>query len=160
VALSHENVAQILYPNESFSAQCGSVLRGAGGRGQPRKVEDATQLHPNTNARVCTRERVQWSSTCTLLFSRNQSRNDLFRHHGRKAWGGHGLPEVSPGPTMPYTFTPCGRAIPLDTLRLTLMTLIVILELFATLMTRQDQTLLFSEVPISTEECVTVRGSQ
>jgi hypothetical protein len=32
--------------------------------------------------------------------------------HGRMAEGGHGLPKVSPGPGMPYPYTPCGQATP------------------------------------------------
>jgi hypothetical protein len=35
---------------------------------------------------------------------------------GRMAWGAHGLAKVSPRPTMPYLFTPCGRATPETTL--------------------------------------------
>jgi hypothetical protein len=34
------------------------------------------------------------------------------REHGRMAWGDHGLPKVSFGPTMPYSSTPCGQATP------------------------------------------------
>jgi hypothetical protein len=33
-------------------------------------------------------------------------------NHGRMARGGHGLPKVSSGPTMPDPSTPCGQAIP------------------------------------------------
>jgi hypothetical protein len=33
----------------------------------------------------------------------------IFRH-GRMASGGHGLPKVSPGPAMPDSSMPCGRA--------------------------------------------------
>jgi hypothetical protein len=33
-------------------------------------------------------------------------------HHGRMARGGHGLPKVSPGPTLPYSSMPCRQAIP------------------------------------------------
>jgi hypothetical protein len=32
--------------------------------------------------------------------------------HGRMARGDHGIPKVSPGPALPYPFTPCGRATP------------------------------------------------
>jgi hypothetical protein len=32
--------------------------------------------------------------------------------HRRMTRGGHGLPKVSPGPTMPEPSTPCGRATP------------------------------------------------
>jgi hypothetical protein len=37
--------------------------------------------------------------------------------HGVTARGGHGVPKVSPGPTMPYLFTPCGQATPEAALR-------------------------------------------
>jgi hypothetical protein len=33
------------------------------------------------------------------------------------AMGGHGLPEVSLGPTMPYLSTPCGQATPIIAIR-------------------------------------------
>jgi hypothetical protein len=32
--------------------------------------------------------------------------------HGRVARGGHVLPKVAPGPTIPNPFMPCGRATP------------------------------------------------
>jgi hypothetical protein len=34
---------------------------------------------------------------------------NLGRSHVRMARGAHGLSKVSPGPAMPYPFTPCGR---------------------------------------------------
>jgi hypothetical protein len=34
------------------------------------------------------------------------------------ARGGHGLPKVTPGPSMPYPFTPCGWATPKTALQL------------------------------------------
>jgi hypothetical protein len=37
--------------------------------------------------------------------------------HGCMARGGHGLPKVSPRPSMPYPYTPCGRATPETALR-------------------------------------------
>jgi hypothetical protein len=39
-------------------------------------------------------------------------------HHRHIAWGGHGLPKVSPGPAIPDPFAPCGRATPKTALRL------------------------------------------
>jgi hypothetical protein len=37
--------------------------------------------------------------------------------HGDMAWGGHGLPTISPRPAMPCPSTPCGRATLETTLR-------------------------------------------
>jgi hypothetical protein len=39
------------------------------------------------------------------------------RGRGRMARGGHGLPKVSPGPAMPDSSTPCGRATALQPFR-------------------------------------------
>jgi hypothetical protein len=44
-----------------------------------------------------------------LRFSTNEIVSQTL-DQGRRAWGGHGLPKVSPGPAMPYPSTPCGRA--------------------------------------------------
>jgi hypothetical protein len=38
-------------------------------------------------------------------------------NHRRMARGGHGLPKVSPEPTMPYPSSPCGQATPQTALR-------------------------------------------
>jgi hypothetical protein len=38
--------------------------------------------------------------------------------HRLMAWGGHGLPKVSPGPAIPYPSTPCGQTTPKTSLQL------------------------------------------
>jgi hypothetical protein len=74
------------------------------------KIQD---LDENLENSAKSRKMVQDLTKQTALLKQS-----IFKVHGRMGRGGHGLPNVSPRPTMPYLYTPCRQATPETALRL------------------------------------------
>jgi hypothetical protein len=56
--------------------------------------------------------RTQEYANKSSSFKKHGVGSDAASSHGLMGRGDHGLPKVSPGPTMPYPSMPCGRASP------------------------------------------------